>query len=164
MNWTTQWGPTKMSHLKIVALLLSGLVILICGAERAVAQVLLVPSIGGTTATMESNGRVIRYNGDTGEFIDLLFGPIGGQIDALALGPDGLLYLSTQNQNTGSVLRINVKTGQFIDTFIASIDFPLEMTFGPDGNLYWLKPEVSFIRYAAMTGLLEISSMFSLRD
>ena len=99
-----------MSRLKIVALLLSGLGILICGAERAVALVLLVPSVDGSTA---SNGRVTRYNGDTGEFLDLLFGPIDPQINALALGPDGLLYVSTKikSQNTGSVLRFNVKTG-----------------------------------------------------
>ena len=107
------------------------------GAARAVAQVLLVPSVDGSTA---SNGRVTSYNGDTGEFLDLLFGPIDDQINALAFGPDGLLYVSTQSsKNTGNVLRINVKMGQFIDTFIASIDTALEMTFGPDGNLYVVK-------------------------
>ena len=72
-----------MSRLKIVALLLSGLGILICGAERAIAQVLLVPSNDSNS----SNGRVSRYNGDTGEFLNLLFGPIDSQINSLALGP-----------------------------------------------------------------------------
>jgi len=125
-----------MSRLKIVAFLLSLLGILICGAERATAQ-FLVPSVDGSTA---SNGRVTRYNGDTGAFLDLLFGPIVDQINALVLGPDGLVYVSTQSaQNTGQVLRFNVNTGQFVDTFIASIDTPLEMTFGPDGNLYVVK-------------------------
>ncbi len=142
-----------MSPLKFVALLLSGLVILICGAERAVAQVLLVPSVDGSTA---SNGRVTRYNGDTGEFLDLLFGPIDDQINALALGPDGLLYVSTQSpQNTGNILRINAKTGQFIDTFIADINTPLEMTFGPDGNFYVVKSGGNLFqirRYDGTTG------------
>ena len=126
-----------MSHLKIIAFLLGGLGILICGAEIAVAQVLLVPSVDGSTA---SNGRVARYDGNTGEFLDLLFGPIDPQINSVALGPNGLLYVSTQSpQNTGNVLRFNVITGQFIDTFIASIDTALEMTFGPDDNLYVVK-------------------------
>ena len=126
-----------MRSLKIVALLLSGLGILLCCAERAAAVMLLVPSVDGSTA---SNGRVTSYNGETGQFIDLVFGPINDQINALALGPDRSLYVSTQgSQNTGSVLRVDMKTGQLVDTFIASIDVPLEMAFGPDGNLYVVK-------------------------
>jgi hypothetical protein len=78
---------TWLSRLKFVALFLGVLSILICGAERATAQ-FLVPSVDGSTA---SNGRVTRYNPETGAFLDLLFGPIDPQIPSVSFSASASL-------------------------------------------------------------------------
>ena len=80
---------------------------------------------------------VLRFDGETGEFIDVfasgngLSGPAG-----LSFGPDGNLYVSSID--TDEVLRFDGETGEFIDVFASgnSIDGPTFVTFGPDNNLY----------------------------
>lgn len=123
-------------RLRIVARLGLGLGFLLL-TKSALAALLLVPNVDGSTA---SNGRVTSYDGNTGAFVDRLFGPINDQVNALALSPDGLLYASTQSvRNKGDILRIDVESGELVDTFVSDINVALEMTFGPDGNLYVVK-------------------------
>lgn len=70
-----------------------------------------------------SSGKILRYNGKTGAFIDEfsssgLIRPYGN-----AFGPDGNLYVSSFL--TDEILRFNGKTGAFIDVFASAKDIPL---------------------------------------
>lgn len=96
-------------------------------APRAQADTLLV-------TTQDSNHLVLRYDGDTGAFIDVFaehpVGPIATHV--MAFGLDGNLYVSSPNQ----ILRFNGATGEFIDVFASGVGFVQGMVFGLDGNLY----------------------------
>ncbi len=88
-----------------------------------------------------SSGKVLRYNGKTGDFIDEfastgLIRPYGN-----AFGPDGNLYVSSFL--TDQILRFDGKTGKFIDVFAAAtgtresgkLNGPNDLLFTPDGRL-----------------------------
>lgn len=82
---------------------------------------------------------VLRYNGQTGAFIDTFATEEkGSEPDGLSFGPDGNLYIA--NFRTNNILRYNGKTGAFIDTFVPSgsggLNGPVKPIFGTDGNLY----------------------------
>ncbi len=92
-------------------------------------------SSGGVTS------EVLRYNGDTGEFIDIFVTDGSGGLDqpsSLAFGPDGHLYVS--GAESDNILRYDGTTGAFIDAFVASgvggLEEPFALKFGPDGHLY----------------------------
>jgi streptogramin lyase len=85
----------------------------------------------------EYSGRVLRYDGRTGAFIDVFVGvgTLGFQfLDGLAFGPDGNLY--TVSSEFEKVLTYDGTTGAFISEFIPYVSFPSGIRFGPDGNLY----------------------------
>lgn len=90
---------------------------------------------GGATDT------VLRYDGQTGAFIDTFVTDGSGGLNqpaSLAFGSDGHLYVSSAA--TDSILRYDGPTGAFIDAFVASgsggLEEPHGLVFGPDGNLY----------------------------
>lgn len=104
------------------------------------------------------NGSVLRYDDQTGAFIDT-FIPAGrgGLVgpSSLAFGPDNNLYIS--DYYSSSVLKYDGQTGAFIDTFVSSgsggIANPESIAFGPDNNLYVSGLEGSGIRrYDGKTG------------
>jgi DNA-binding beta-propeller fold protein YncE len=70
-------------------------------------------------APMAGGGKVFRYNGTTGEFMDE-FVPLGsGEIrnpTALKFGSDGYLYVNSRGNSR--VLRFDGTSGEFIDIFI----------------------------------------------
>ena len=92
-------------------------------------------------ATIHSRDEVLRFNGITGEFMDILVGSGDGGLDGpadLVFGPDSNLYVvSNHNSN---VLRYNGTTGAFINEFVPAysggLNCPVGLTFGPDSNLY----------------------------
>jgi hypothetical protein len=95
-----------------------------------------VPNTDAQTAT---DGRVNRYNGLTGVFLDVVIPSLGiDVINGLIVGPDGNLYVSafdtTQNIN-GRILRFDGVSGAFIDVFVqpgsGGLVSPFELTFGP---------------------------------
>lgn len=70
-----------------------------------------------------SSGAILRYDGQTGAFIDQfatdgLIRPYGN-----AFGPDGNLYVSSFL--TDQILRFDGKTGAFIDVFASAKEIPL---------------------------------------
>lgn len=90
-------------------------------------------------------GRVNRFNGVTGEFIDAFIPPgPSGPVRPLVVvfGPDGNLYVGDIGPH--SIRRYNGRTGAFLDEFLPPGSFgptgPQLFVFGPDGNLYVVAP------------------------
>jgi hypothetical protein len=82
---------------------------------------------------------VVRYDGLTGNLIDVFVAPSSGGLadtEALAFGPDGHLYVTEYYGDR--VLRYDGATGAFIDVFASdpSLNGARSMTFGSNGNLY----------------------------
>ena len=94
-----------------------------------------VPSAQAVDLLVVSSGtnQVLRYDGQTGAFIDA-FVPAGsgGLVfpEGLVFGPDGNLYVNSSGSS--QVLRYNGQTGAFIDVFVPS--GVINFVFGPDGK------------------------------
>ena len=134
-------------------------------AVLALVLVLLVPSLVDAksnkhrllvTNTLADN--VVAFDRNTGDFLGEFIGASSGldSPDAMVIGPDGLLYISTGTTLANSaVLRFDPDTGAFIDTFASGGGMlrPYGFTFGPDGLLYvasFLSDEL--LRYDGTTG------------
>jgi len=102
-----------------------------------------------TLANNLGKGAVIRFDGSNGTFIDEFVPFFSSDLTVplrLLFGPDGNLYVSslpilnTGGFGRGRILRYDGITGAFLDTFVASgssgLDWPVDMVFGPDGDLY----------------------------
>jgi sugar lactone lactonase YvrE len=128
---------------------------------------LYVPS-GGISAPPQSSS-VLRFDGISGEFIDVFVAPGSGGLNgprALVFGPDGNLYVNSSDPGPGSVLRYDGTTGAFIDVFVAAGSNPFGesgpgnsrgLVFMPDGNLYvgsYPQLHPSVLRYHGTTGAL----------
>lgn len=89
---------------------------------------------GNLLVTSKANSRVLEFNGTTGAFVRIACSPPSPE-DA-QLGPDGLVYSSTFNQNT--IRRYDPTTGTLVGIFgnASPMTNPVNMQFGPDGNLY----------------------------
>ena len=91
--------------------------------------------VAGISSTSTNRG-VWRYNGSTGQLIDIFVRPTDPLSNplGLAFGPDGNLYVS----DGFNVDRYNGTTGAFIDHFAhgGGLERAKEVRFGPDGNLY----------------------------
>src|SRR5438034_1391804 len=112
---------------------------------------------------------VFRYNGVTGEFMDVFVpGNSGGLRRPLVVvfGPDGNLYVGDVGnvaQGGTAIRRYNGLTGAFLGVFVApgaggmtQPGDPQFFVFGPDGNLYVASAENngngSVLRYDGHTG------------
>src|SRR5262245_48781657 len=96
-----------------------------------------------------ATGRVLRYNGITGAFMDEFIPARSGGLRhpfSMVFGPtgrgDGKLDLYVAYGDDNSVLRYDGTAGAFVGVFVrgntggVQLDFPLGLNFGPDGNLY----------------------------
>jgi DNA-binding beta-propeller fold protein YncE len=112
-------------------------------------QALVIGPDGMLYVASEDNGRVVRYTGDTLQFVDIFIeddpatagNELGGVARpiALAFASDGdLLVAGFQSNNIG---RFDGQTGNFKSLFVSAGSGGLGgpdagMVFGPDGNLY----------------------------
>jgi hypothetical protein len=107
---------------------------------------------GHLYVTLWEAGRIDRYDGTTGiplgTFTDAAYGGFAFQGD----------YMYAINPSTNQVLRLDPQTGDVIDVFIeGGSDVSLvQMTFGPDGDLYVSDSFVGnqVLRYDGNTGEL----------
>jgi len=110
----------------------------------------LYVAIGSSVAT---SGRINRYDGQTGAFIDLFVDfPAPGNLLApfdLVFGPDDNLYVSLGFAGANDIRRYDGQTGAFIDVFVDTAGS--RHIFGPDGNLYLSGGSV-VVRYDGQTG------------
>lgn len=122
-------------------------------------EALTVQGAGGSDLYVADflKNQILRYDGTTGQFAATVaeFYPppddpnryVLKRPSGLALGPDGLLYVSSTG--TSQILRFNPRTNAFVDVFIAkngsypapdteryNLATPTDLLFGPDGNLY----------------------------
>ncbi len=93
-----------------------------------------------SSGTTPETSAIVRYNGTTGEFIDVfasgngLIRPYGA-----AFGPDGNLYVSSFLSD--QIFRFNATTGAFVDVFAqgngqpGGLNGPNDLLFAPDGSL-----------------------------
>ncbi|WP_168565747.1 cadherin domain-containing protein [Crateriforma spongiae] len=90
-----------------------------------------------TSSAANPNDAVYEIDTTTGLVVG---GPIGGtQLSspgAIAVGPDGLLYVGSFGSQT--VLRFDPETGSMVDTFVNdnNLNQVAGIAWGPDGNLY----------------------------
>lgn len=99
------------------------------------------PELGSAIQVWDlASGALVRHFGGYG---DLAY-PTG-----LALGPDGLLYVSDFERDR--VLRFDPATGESRGIFLDSVASPTELAFGPDGALYVLDA-IGLHRFDAATG------------
>jgi sugar lactone lactonase YvrE len=95
-----------------------------------------------SSSAANTTGQILRYNGQTGAFIDV-FAQGGGMARpyGVAFGPDGLLYVASFRSD--QILRYNGSTGAFVDVFAQGngtaaglLNGPNDLLFGPGGTLF----------------------------
>lgn len=105
---------------------------------------------------------VLRYNADTGAFVDVFIPAQTGGMNVpygMTLGPDGNLYVvSTRTEiypgDDLRVLKFDSHSGDYLGTFASdsAMEGPADLAFGPDGNLYVADGSANVFRFDGNTG------------
>ncbi len=132
-----------------------------------------VPGIGGCCMTFGPDDHlyvsragasdVVRFNGVTGELIDVFITAGRGGLQrplTPAFGPDGNLYVGDFGSH--SIRRYDGTTGAFIDEFVTAgaggmvLFDPQLFVFGPDGHIYVASQSTHrILRFDGTTGALD---------
>jgi streptogramin lyase len=105
-----------------------------------------------------ASSNVLRYDGQTGAFLDAFVPTGSGGLSrgaGVAFGPDGNLYVASAANS--AVLRYDGQTGTFLNAFVASgsggLSNAVGLLFGPDHNLYVTSYDTGAVmRYDGQTG------------
>jgi DNA-binding beta-propeller fold protein YncE len=117
--------------------------------------------VEGNTARPKG-GRILRFNGQTGAFIDVFVSQGSGGLehpDAHVFGPDGngdgKMDLYVCDEHTSRILLFDGQTGAFGGDFVTSgsggLSYPQQLSFGPDGNIYVASGQ-SILRFQGPSG------------
>ncbi len=90
-------------------------------------------STGTLLVTSAATGQVLEYDGDTGRFLGVLIDDGLDNPGGLAVGPNGLISVTYQNDDTVGIYRTNGTRRQLIDTGPGS--GPVDVVIGPTGEL-----------------------------
>lgn len=87
----------------------------------------------------EYSNRILKFDGQTGAFLQQVLGPLDGftRPSGLVFGPDGWMYVGSVDMN--EIRRFDIATGfseVFVQTRSGGLDTPVGIAFGPDGHLY----------------------------
>jgi WD40 repeat protein len=89
--------------------------------------------------SFEAPGKVLRYSGQTGAFIDVFISGFSSRVAHITFGPDGDLYGTLFDAADDlDVFRADGSTGALVGYIGAGspLDGASGIAFGPDGNLY----------------------------
>src|SRR5690349_1078650 len=94
--------------------------------------------------------RAVRHDERTGAVLSDSTPPSRVEsTDAAVFGPDGHIYAVGNSMGAGSIQRFDGQTGLFLDAFTddddTTLQAPMGMAFGPDGDLYVASPYYAFI-------------------
>jgi hypothetical protein len=130
---------------------------------RSHADVMQFGPDGNLYVASNRDSQVYRYNGTTGASMGgFLSGGGVYEVTGFTWGPDGTMYVSSRSDTDSlkRILRYNGTTGAFIDVFRSFAGepgdngYPGNIKFGPDGNLYVVKPYAQRVeRLDKTTGL-----------
>jgi outer membrane protein assembly factor BamB len=115
---------------------------------------------GNLYVASQATGEILRFDGQSGDFLGVFY---SGEIRApseIAFGPDGNLYVASTggpgfNAESGFVAKIDGVTGKLLGKFAPEAKGALGLTFGANDDLYvtgYWTGQVS--RYDAKTGKL----------
>lgn len=106
-----------------------------------------------------NTGTVKRFNAFTGEYLgDWGSGQIEGETQDVAIGPDGMLYVSALPNK--HILKFDPANGIFLGHFTTGYELnkPTKISFSADGYLYvsqWGEGQSSVVRFNAQTGAFD---------
>ena len=117
---------------RTVRVAIFGLAMLLGFPAYASDQYLLVSNL--------DSGAILRYNANTGAFVNVLVPAGSGGMHSsfgMTLGPDGNLYVASE-WGDDRVLKFDSSSGAYLGEFasVTGMSYPFDVTFGPDGNLY----------------------------
>ncbi len=98
-----------------------------------------------------TGNQILRYNGQTGAFVDVFSKTGFNQPYGIAFGSDGKAYVS--NLLGKNIVVLDAQTGTFLGQFGTNVmQRPRDLKFGPDGALYVADGLSGVVRFDVLNG------------